>query len=86
MGHSTVTVLNLLHSFSSMSLSVLLLHCTSNALLARFLSLLTPSFSTFGSTVSFMSLIVSWDEVFGSAALTISPTVWGGRSLGRAAE
>ena len=39
LGRSTVTVLNLLNSFSSMSLSILLLHCTSNALFARFLNL-----------------------------------------------
>ena len=82
LGRSTVTVLNLLNSFSSMSLSVLFLHCTSNALFARFLGLLTPSLSASGSTASFTSRFVSWNEVFGSAALTISPTVWGGLRCG----
>jgi hypothetical protein len=58
-----------------------LLHSTNTALLARFLNLLTPSFNASGSTASFMSLFVFWEEVFGSVALTIIPTAWGWRSL-----
>ena len=80
LGRSTVTAFNLPNSISRISRSVLLLHFTNNALFAKFLSLVTPNFSAFGSTASFISFFASWDEVFGSAALTISPTVWvGGR-------
>jgi hypothetical protein len=57
LGGSTVTALSLPNPFSRMSRSVMLLHLSNTALLARFLSLLTPSFSAFGSTASFMSLL-----------------------------
>jgi hypothetical protein len=77
----TVTALSLPNSFSRMSRSDMLLHSTNTALLARFLSLLNPSFNAFGSTASFMSLFVSWGEVFRSVALMIIPTVGGWRLL-----
>jgi hypothetical protein len=81
LGGSTVTILSLPSSLSRVSRSVMLMHSTNNAL-ARFLSLLTPLFNAFVSTVSFMSLFVSWEEVFESVALTIIPSAWGWRSLG----
>jgi hypothetical protein len=85
LGRSTVTVLSLPNSFSRMSRSVVLLHSMNTELLARFLSLLTPIFSAFGSTASFMTLFVPWEVVFESVALTIIPTACGWRSLGSAA-
>jgi len=45
--------------------------------LLGFLILLTPSFSAFGSTVSFIILLVSRDGDFASAAFTTSPNVGG---------
>jgi hypothetical protein len=82
LGHSVVTVLNLLSSFPRMSGQSCSCIPKNSALLARFLSLLTPSFNALGSTTSFTSFFALQDKVFGSAAFTISPTDWGGLSLG----
>ena len=48
LGGSTVTVLNLPHSISRISQSVLLLYSKSNTLLTMFLSLLTPNLVPLG--------------------------------------
>ena len=68
LGHCTVTALTLPNSISRISKLVLFLHSISNALFAKILYFLTPSFSAFGSTASFIRLFASWDEVFESAA------------------
>jgi hypothetical protein len=82
LGRSTVIALSLPNSFSRMSRSVVFLYSTNTVLLARVFSFLALGFNAFGFTASFISLFVSWEEVFGSVALTIIPTVWGWRSLG----
>ena len=76
LGRSTFSVLSLLSSFSRISRSVSDLHSKNKASFDRFLILLTVSHKALGSTASLISLLVSWDDVFRSAALTISP--WDG--------
>ena len=82
LGRSTVTVRNLLSSFSRILRSVLLLHSTSTALFARFLSLLTPSFNAFGIRGFLYQIFGLVRGCVWVSRLDYQPQCWGGPPLG----